>query len=323
MLITAVHMFIWHWTDFNAAGRIISLAWHPSGSQLAAGMMDMIKTFDIETGERRCLIWHEDVPLVPRWEKFPPHLSWLQAEQHTDSWWKEPSEQPRAKGLWSGPSSSCLITQLSAATLQGRSRFGMDWRERWSEPTWWPSGTSWRCLSHRSESHRLISPTFFLTALVMQASLTKKCFGIGWTGREQHDCWDVGGNSRPVSVPVAHCGPAGPGVGQDQDLQEPLARRQSSGPHRHGCCFWRSVFPAWSSPLGLDILTIVRIKKTVGMIINCKIGLLHSPEDGCQSFFKPQLPCFFCRKQVWTHSWLCDPCWRRWRRTRRSLRCAK
>lgn len=32
-------------------GRIISLSWHPSGKQIAAGMMDMIKTFDIETGK--------------------------------------------------------------------------------------------------------------------------------------------------------------------------------------------------------------------------------------------------------------------------------
>lgn len=32
-------------------GRIISLSWHPSGTQIAAGMMDMIKIFDIETGQ--------------------------------------------------------------------------------------------------------------------------------------------------------------------------------------------------------------------------------------------------------------------------------
>uniref|UniRef100_A0A3B5BA00 UTP4 small subunit processome component n=1 Tax=Stegastes partitus TaxID=144197 RepID=A0A3B5BA00_9TELE len=30
--------------------RIISLCWHPSGAQIAAGMMDMIKIFDTETG---------------------------------------------------------------------------------------------------------------------------------------------------------------------------------------------------------------------------------------------------------------------------------
>ncbi|XP_075998606.1 U3 small nucleolar RNA-associated protein 4 homolog [Genypterus blacodes] len=31
-------------------GRIISLSWHPSGSQIAAGMMDMIRIFNVETG---------------------------------------------------------------------------------------------------------------------------------------------------------------------------------------------------------------------------------------------------------------------------------
>lgn len=35
----------------HLAGRIISLSWHPSGTQIAAGMMDMIKIFDTETGE--------------------------------------------------------------------------------------------------------------------------------------------------------------------------------------------------------------------------------------------------------------------------------
>lgn len=34
-------------------GRIVSLSWHPSGTQIAAGMMDMIKTFDIETGQTK------------------------------------------------------------------------------------------------------------------------------------------------------------------------------------------------------------------------------------------------------------------------------
>uniref|UniRef100_A0A672YH85 Uncharacterized protein n=1 Tax=Sphaeramia orbicularis TaxID=375764 RepID=A0A672YH85_9TELE len=32
-------------------GRVISLSWHPSGSLIAAGMMDMIRIFDAETGE--------------------------------------------------------------------------------------------------------------------------------------------------------------------------------------------------------------------------------------------------------------------------------
>lgn len=31
-------------------GRIISLSWHPSGTKVAAGMMDMIKIFDVESG---------------------------------------------------------------------------------------------------------------------------------------------------------------------------------------------------------------------------------------------------------------------------------
>lgn len=33
-------------------GRIISLSWHPSGTLIAAGMMDMIRIFDSETGEK-------------------------------------------------------------------------------------------------------------------------------------------------------------------------------------------------------------------------------------------------------------------------------
>ncbi|XP_028286790.1 U3 small nucleolar RNA-associated protein 4 homolog [Parambassis ranga] len=31
-------------------GRIISLSWHPSGARIAAGMMDMIRIFDVESG---------------------------------------------------------------------------------------------------------------------------------------------------------------------------------------------------------------------------------------------------------------------------------
>lgn len=31
-------------------GRVISLSWHPSGAQIAAGMMDMVRIFDTETG---------------------------------------------------------------------------------------------------------------------------------------------------------------------------------------------------------------------------------------------------------------------------------
>lgn len=31
-------------------GRVISLSWHPSGSRIAAGMMGMIRIFDIKTG---------------------------------------------------------------------------------------------------------------------------------------------------------------------------------------------------------------------------------------------------------------------------------
>lgn len=39
-------------------GRIISVCWHPSGSKIAAGMMDMIRIFDAETGhaEHRLLV---------------------------------------------------------------------------------------------------------------------------------------------------------------------------------------------------------------------------------------------------------------------------
>uniref|UniRef100_A0A672YH86 Uncharacterized protein n=1 Tax=Sphaeramia orbicularis TaxID=375764 RepID=A0A672YH86_9TELE len=36
-------------------GRVISLSWHPSGSLIAAGMMDMIRIFDAETGEHKGL----------------------------------------------------------------------------------------------------------------------------------------------------------------------------------------------------------------------------------------------------------------------------
>lgn len=35
------------------SGRIISLSWHPSGALIAAGMMDMIRIFDANTGEAR------------------------------------------------------------------------------------------------------------------------------------------------------------------------------------------------------------------------------------------------------------------------------
>lgn len=54
-------------------GRIISLAWHPSGTQIAAGMMDMIRVFDVASGHavqrmlvdraagsakgRECVVW--------------------------------------------------------------------------------------------------------------------------------------------------------------------------------------------------------------------------------------------------------------------------
>lgn len=33
------------------AGRVLSLCWHPSGTRIAAGMMDMIRVFDVQTGE--------------------------------------------------------------------------------------------------------------------------------------------------------------------------------------------------------------------------------------------------------------------------------
>lgn len=35
-------------------GRIVSLSWHPSGLRIAAGMMDMIRVFDTETGMINC-----------------------------------------------------------------------------------------------------------------------------------------------------------------------------------------------------------------------------------------------------------------------------
>lgn len=45
----------WYYLIFelilNLPGRIISLSWHPSGTLIAAGMMDMIRIFDIETGK--------------------------------------------------------------------------------------------------------------------------------------------------------------------------------------------------------------------------------------------------------------------------------
>uniref|UniRef100_A0A673ME53 U3 small nucleolar RNA-associated protein 4 homolog n=1 Tax=Sinocyclocheilus rhinocerous TaxID=307959 RepID=A0A673ME53_9TELE len=44
--------------------RIVSLSWHPSGSKIAAGMMDMIQVFNVETGKQRlasrikeCVVW--------------------------------------------------------------------------------------------------------------------------------------------------------------------------------------------------------------------------------------------------------------------------
>ncbi len=40
-----------HWCGLS--GRVISLSWHPSGSLIAAGMMDMIRVFDAETGEEK------------------------------------------------------------------------------------------------------------------------------------------------------------------------------------------------------------------------------------------------------------------------------
>lgn len=34
-------------------GRIVSLSWHPAGTLVAAGMLDMIRIFDVSTGEDR------------------------------------------------------------------------------------------------------------------------------------------------------------------------------------------------------------------------------------------------------------------------------
>ncbi|KAK7151929.1 hypothetical protein R3I94_008310 [Phoxinus phoxinus] len=52
-------------------GRIVSLSWHPSGSKIAAGMIDMIQIFNVETGQsihrmltdrgtsrsKECMVW--------------------------------------------------------------------------------------------------------------------------------------------------------------------------------------------------------------------------------------------------------------------------
>lgn len=46
LLTLTVIFVLWH-----LLGRIISLSWHPSGTLIAAGMMDMIRIFDAETGE--------------------------------------------------------------------------------------------------------------------------------------------------------------------------------------------------------------------------------------------------------------------------------
>ena len=32
-------------------GRVLSLSWHPSGTQIAAGTMDMIRVFNVDSGE--------------------------------------------------------------------------------------------------------------------------------------------------------------------------------------------------------------------------------------------------------------------------------
>lgn len=39
--------------QFYFLGRIISISWHPSGTLIAAGMMDMIRVFDVETGKHK------------------------------------------------------------------------------------------------------------------------------------------------------------------------------------------------------------------------------------------------------------------------------
>ena len=36
---------------FTLLGRVLSLSWHPSGTQIAAGTMDMIRVFNVTTGE--------------------------------------------------------------------------------------------------------------------------------------------------------------------------------------------------------------------------------------------------------------------------------
>lgn len=39
------------WCFRPLAGRVVSLSWHPAGSLIAAGMVDMIRIFDANTGE--------------------------------------------------------------------------------------------------------------------------------------------------------------------------------------------------------------------------------------------------------------------------------
>lgn len=36
---------------FNSQGRILSLSWHPSGTQIAAGSIDYISVFDVKSGD--------------------------------------------------------------------------------------------------------------------------------------------------------------------------------------------------------------------------------------------------------------------------------
>ncbi|XP_063052900.1 U3 small nucleolar RNA-associated protein 4 homolog [Engraulis encrasicolus] len=50
-------------------GRVLSLSWHPSGTRIAAGMMDMIRVFDVQTGRVVHRLLVDKVSGAPRKEE--------------------------------------------------------------------------------------------------------------------------------------------------------------------------------------------------------------------------------------------------------------
>lgn len=138
------------WLICDLLGRIISLSWHPSGTLIAAGMMDMIRVFDAETGKKLQLLSWSDMYMlnlnsvyslnVPHANTVTPQFLllffWLQAAPHIDYWWKGVQGHPGARTLWFGPLPSSLTTPSLVVILQGRSRSGTDSQELWSELTW-------------------------------------------------------------------------------------------------------------------------------------------------------------------------------------------